>query len=81
MAEYSGEPFFEFSRDVMRPAGEPRAHLLTEWPEYKDLDFAKIKKTMARPFILDAKSHLDGAKLEELGFHTCRSVGASCGRA
>ena len=69
MKEYSGEPFFKFSGDPYKACqGSQALLLLTEWPEYKDLDYLKIKKSMALPFILDAKNHLDGEKLKELGF-------------
>lgn len=42
--------------------------LLTEWPEYKDLDYTLIKKKMAHPLILDAKSHLESLRLPQMGF-------------
>ena len=32
--------------------------LLTEWPEYRDLDFSRLAKAMARPFVLDTKGFL-----------------------
>ena len=69
MSEYPGRPFFEFFADAYGACRSSDAILLlTEWPEYKELDYLEIKKSMNRPLILDAKNHLDEAKLEGLGF-------------
>ena len=48
--------------------------LLTDWKEFSDLDFKRIKKTMAHPTILDGRNLLDPARMARLGF-TYRSVG------
>lgn len=48
--------------------------ILTEWDEFKNLDFARIKKSMAHPTILDGRNMLDPVKMRELGF-VYRSVG------
>jgi len=43
--------------------------ILTEWDEFKELDWAKIKTVMKKPaFIFDGRKLLDGKKLQELGF-------------
>jgi len=42
--------------------------LLTEWKEYRDLDWQRIYGEMARPLILDARNMLSPAKMKELGF-------------
>jgi len=42
--------------------------VLTEWPEFRNADFARMQKTMARPFILDGRNILDPAKLRAAGF-------------
>ena len=42
--------------------------LLTEWPEYKKLDWPRIRKEMARPLVIDARNLLDPAAMRELGF-------------
>jgi UDPglucose 6-dehydrogenase len=70
LSEHKGKPKFTFCRDVYEAAqGSHGILLATEWPEYRDLDFERIKKSMAHPLLLDAKNHLDGAKLRGLGFH------------
>ena len=42
--------------------------LVTEWPEYKKLDFTKIKKLMKKSLIVDGRNFFDKNKLEKLGF-------------
>ena len=48
--------------------------LVTEWPEYKNLDFRRIRSLMRNPLILDGRNFLDPAPLRALGFQV-RSVG------
>jgi UDPglucose 6-dehydrogenase len=44
--------------------------VLTEWDEFRDLDFAKIFDTMHKPaWIFDGRNVLDMAKLRSLGFY------------
>ena len=40
----------------------------TEWPIYRDLDWAAIRPTMRTPTIIDGRRLLDGARLRDLGF-------------
>lgn len=42
--------------------------IMTEWSEFMELDFAKIKKVMHQPFIIDARNMYDPAMLKKLGF-------------
>ena len=43
--------------------------VLTEWDEFKTLDFERIYKNMAKPaFVFDGRNLLDHAKLREIGF-------------
>ncbi len=43
--------------------------ILTEWDEFKDLDWKRIKESMKKPaFIFDGRKLLDRQKLESLGF-------------
>lgn len=44
--------------------------VMTEWEIYKDLDFEKIYKSMAKPaFIFDGRNILDHKRLYEIGFN------------
>jgi UDPglucose 6-dehydrogenase len=40
----------------------------TGWPEFRALDFAKIKKLLKRPIIVDTKNLLDSHRLRSMGF-------------
>jgi UDPglucose 6-dehydrogenase len=42
--------------------------LLTEWPEFRQLDWARICKEMARPLLLDGRNMLSPAEMRALGF-------------
>lgn len=42
--------------------------LVTEWAQYKKIDFAKVKQTVRQPVILDGRNHLDPGALKALGF-------------
>ncbi len=46
----------------------------TEWPDFRDLDWARIKAAMAKPIIIDGRNLLDAKLLRELGF-TYEGVG------
>ena len=40
----------------------------TGWPEFRALDFSKIKALLRRPLIVDTKNILDSARLRGMGF-------------
>ena len=40
----------------------------TAWPEFRTLDFGKIKHLLKRPIIIDTKNLLDSARLRAMGF-------------
>ena len=42
--------------------------LVTEWPEFKDLNFLRIKRTMSHPVLVDGRNLYDGARMKALGF-------------
>lgn len=45
--------------------------LLTEWDEFKQIDFAKVFEQMTKPaYLFDGRNLLDLAKLKEIGFRT-----------
>ncbi|HWO94073.1 MAG TPA: UDP binding domain-containing protein, partial [Dehalococcoidia bacterium] len=48
--------------------------LATEWPEFRDLPFARLAQLMAYPVLVDARNFLDGAVLRGAGF-VYRSIG------
>jgi UDPglucose 6-dehydrogenase len=42
--------------------------LCTEWPEFRDLDFDKLRETMVYPVVVDGRNFFDGGKMHEAGF-------------
>ncbi len=42
--------------------------LLTEWPEFKEIDFVQIRDAMAQAVIFDGRNFLDGTHLRDIGF-------------
>lgn len=42
--------------------------LVTEWDEFKNLNFRKIKKLMRKPIIVDGRNIYDPKKVKKLGF-------------
>jgi len=42
--------------------------VITEWEEFKKLDFTRIKKQMRLPLVVDARNIYSPEKLKELGF-------------
>jgi UDPglucose 6-dehydrogenase len=58
---YSPNPF-----DVAK--GAEALLILTEWPEYRALDWERIRESMLRPLLLDGRNLLDPSKMESLGF-------------
>ena len=50
-------------------AGAHAIAILTEWEEFKKLDFERIYASMMRPaFVFDGRSILTGSELERIGF-------------
>jgi len=42
--------------------------ILTEWDEFKELDFIKIKKLLKRPLIIDGRNIYEPQRLKKMGF-------------
>jgi len=42
--------------------------LMTEWKEFLDLDFAKIRRLLKRPLVVDGRNAYDPKKMASLGF-------------
>lgn len=49
-------------------AGADAILLVTEWPEYRDVDFASLPPGMKTPVIFDGRNHLNHPQLRALGF-------------
>jgi UDPglucose 6-dehydrogenase len=48
--------------------GVDAAVLVTEWPEFAELDWAGLRGRMSNPLIVDGRNFLDAAALREAGF-------------
>ncbi|MGA2775552.1 MAG: UDP-glucose/GDP-mannose dehydrogenase family protein [Candidatus Omnitrophota bacterium] len=42
--------------------------IITEWPEFKELDFKRIKKLMNRPLVIDGRNIYDPVSMKKSGF-------------
>ena len=42
--------------------------IITEWSEFMELDFKKIKELMNRPLIIDGRNIYDPAVMKKMGF-------------
>lgn len=64
-----------FAKDAYDCAkGADALVVVTEWPEYKELDLAKVHRIMENPVLLDGRNLYDPAAVRKLGF-VYRSVG------
>jgi UDPglucose 6-dehydrogenase len=61
-------------------SGVDAAVLVTEWPEFADLDWAAVRERMAKPLIVDGRNFLDAEALREAGF-TYEGIGRPNGGA
>ncbi len=48
--------------------GADAAILVTEWPEFAELDWASLRERMATPLVVDGRNFLDPPTLREAGF-------------
>jgi len=59
----------KFCKDAYAVADESDClAIVTEWDEFKELDFKKIKKLMRQPVIVDGRNIYDPAKMKKIGF-------------
>ncbi len=62
-------PDLKYSHDPYEVAqGAEALLILTEWKEYKTLDWERIRRSMLRPLLLDGRNLLEPSKMEALGF-------------
>ena len=67
--EVRQHPEFSFLTDPYAVAkGADALVIITDWPEFKNLDFNVIKDSMKNPVLIDAKNMLDSQRLINGGF-------------
>lgn len=49
-------------------SGSDAVLIVTEWQQFKDLDWQKIKKTLIKPVIFDGRNLLNKKRIRELGY-------------
>jgi len=42
--------------------------IATEWKQFRELDWARMRDAMTRPLIVDARNLLSGPEMKALGF-------------
>jgi UDPglucose 6-dehydrogenase len=58
-----------FCNDLYQAANSADCLIVaTEWNEFKELDFVRLKKTLKRPLVIDARNIYDPKLLKEMGF-------------
>lgn len=69
LREIQGHREFEFCSDPLTVArGSDALVFVTEWPEFKELDFSRVKSLMKKPVVVDAQNMLDAERLIQMGF-------------
>ncbi len=62
-------PNVSFSKDPYEVArGADALLVLTEWEQFRRLDWKRIRREMARPLVVDARNMLRPSEMKELGF-------------
>ena len=62
-------PSIRYCADPYEVADNADALLIvTEWAEFKALDWQRVRDLMLRPLVVDGRNVLDGAKMAALGF-------------
>ena len=62
-------PQITYTKDAYEAAKDSQALvILTDWPEFKELDFKKIKSLMDKPIIIDGRNLYNAKKMTKLGF-------------
>ncbi len=70
--------FTDTSYDAL--AGADALAVMTDWNEYRNPDFRRMRDAMARPVVVDARNLYDPARMAALGFHY-RSIGRAAADA
>lgn len=69
LRELKGPREFEFCSDPFEVAhGSDALVFVTDWPEFKELNFSRVKSLMKKPVVVDAQNMLDAERLIQMGF-------------
>ena len=68
-------PTVEYLRDAYSVASDADGLVvITEWNEFRNLDLARVKRSMRQAILIDGRNIYDPAKMREIGF-TYRGIG------
>ena len=68
-------PQVEMSASAYDAAKDAEALIIaTEWKQFRELDWARMRDAMTHPLIMDARNLLSGPEMKALGFEYC-SIG------
>jgi UDPglucose 6-dehydrogenase len=74
-------PKVTYCEDAYQVAeGSDALVVVTDWNEFKHLDMARIKASMAEPVLVDGRNIYDAKKMQDLGF-VYRGIGRGYGKA
>jgi len=63
-------PKIKYAKDAYSAIeGKDAMLILTEWPEFVQMDLAKVKKLLAKPIIIDGRNIFNVQRVKELGFN------------
>jgi UDPglucose 6-dehydrogenase len=69
LSGFSGKSRITYCRDAYDAAkGCDCLVIMTEWDEFKEADFKKLKRLLKHPAIVDGRNIYDPGKMKELGF-------------
>lgn len=78
LADLKGVTFCKDAYEALR--GADAMLVVTEWPQYKTLDWKRVLKLMRNPLVLDGRNLYDPATVRKAGFDYC-GVGRPNGTA
>jgi UDPglucose 6-dehydrogenase len=62
-------PDIDYAASAYEAAEDAEALLITtEWKEFRDLDWSRVRESMSRPLIIDGRNLLSPGKMRALGF-------------
>lgn len=62
-------PQIEYANDAYSAAKDANALIIiTEWPEFREMDLKQIKKNLTKPIVFDGRNLFEKLEMEKLGF-------------
>jgi UDPglucose 6-dehydrogenase len=71
-------PNITYSSDLYEAAEGADAVIVTEWNEFRQVDWARLRAGVERPLIVDGRNILDATEVTGRGFHYVSVGRPSC---